>query len=479
MSAGPTGSDGAGRAAGTGTEPAGDTAAAPAGRAPDSAAAPTPPLGRNYWRLFTSSALTNFGDGLMSVAVVWLATALTRDPLWITVVGLASRLPWLLFSLPAGVITDRYDRRYLVAAMDVVRFAAVGAFAVVLLVHQQGLPTPAELAAGAPEPDQSTLLLIALTALAVILGFAEVLRDNTAQTLLPSVVDQRLLEKANGRMWGAETALNNFVGPPLAGFLVALAITVPFGANAVFLGISAVLIAGLSGSFRPRGGPNGPRGRISWRAEIGAGLSCLWRHRLLRSLALLLGASNFAGAIPMVLFVLFAQDVLGLFEGWHFGLLLTGMATGAIAGSLVAERIVARLTEGRCLLLALVTFAVGYGATGLLSSAPVVWLMSVLIGLAIVTWNVITVSLRQRIIPDHLLGRVNSVYRFFGWGTISVGTLLGGLLVTWLEPAVGREWALRFPFLLAAALSALLVPYAWTRVNNTAIQQARAAAIDP
>ena len=442
-------------------------------------ARPLPPLGANYWKLFTSSALTNLGDGLMSVAVVWLATALTRDPLWIAVVGLASRLPWLVFSLPAGVLTDRYDRRYLVAAMDVVRFAAIGVFTVALLVHREGLPTPQELAAGAPEPEQATTLLAALTLLALILGFAEVLRDNSTQTLLPSVVDQRLLEKANGRMWGAELALNNFVGPPLAGFLVAVAITIPFGANAAFLALSAALVGTLSGSFRPRGSLSEQRGRIEWRGEISAGFSWLWRHRLLRALALLLGASNLASAIPMVLFVLFAQEVLGLFEGWQFGLLLTGMATGAIAGSLLAERIVGRLTEGRSLLLALVVFAAGYGTIGLLSSAPWVWAVSVVIGLAIVVWNVITVSLRQRIVPDHLLGRVNAVYRFFGWGTISLGTLLGGALVNWLEPALGRQWALRVPFLLAALIGALLVPYAWGRVNNDVIQQAKAAAIIP
>src|SRR5699024_6188251 len=156
-------------------------------------------LGRNYWKLFSASAMTNLGDGLMSVAVVWLASSLTREALWISIVGVASRLPWLVFSLPAGVITDRFDRRRIVATMDVARFVVIATFAVVLLRTQSGLPTPAELAAGAPEPTHSTLLLAGLTAMALLLGFAEVLRDNTAQTLMPSVVDKRLLEKANGR----------------------------------------------------------------------------------------------------------------------------------------------------------------------------------------------------------------------------------------------------------------------------------------
>jgi MFS family permease len=117
-------------------------------------------LGANYWKLFTASTMTNLGDGLMMVAVVWLASAITRDPTLIAVVGLASRLPWLLFSLPAGVITDRYDRRLLVAWMDVLRVAVIGGFAVVVLLHQNGLPTPEELASGtAPAPDNAGLLL--------------------------------------------------------------------------------------------------------------------------------------------------------------------------------------------------------------------------------------------------------------------------------------------------------------------------------
>lgn len=121
------------------------------------------PLGANYWKLFTASTLTNLGDGLMSVAVVWLASAITRDPTLIALVGLASRLPWLIFSLPAGVITDRFDRRLLVGWMDALRVLVIACFAVLVLLHQDGLPTPEQLAAGtAPAPDNGGLLLGAL-----------------------------------------------------------------------------------------------------------------------------------------------------------------------------------------------------------------------------------------------------------------------------------------------------------------------------
>lgn len=459
------------------TAATGPAAAEPPGGA--QAPSPTAPLrlGRNYWKLLSASTLTNLGDGLMGVAIVWLASALTRDPLLLTLIGLASRLPWLLFSLPAGVISDRYDRRSLVAWMDVVRFAAIAAFAVLLWFNQDGLPSPEALAAGDAEPPTGAFALMAgLCVMTLVLGCAEVLRDNTAQTLMPSVVDKRLLEKANGRMWGAETAMNNFVGPPLAGILIALAIAIPFGVNALFLAIGACLIFSLRGSFTPAG-PERTR-RINWRAEIGEGFGWLWRHSLLRTLAILLGASNFAGTIPMVLFVLFAQEILGLFDGWQFGLLLTGFATGGIAGSLVSERIVGWLGESKVLYTSLAGMSLGYLAMGLTSSALLVWAMAVLNGVLIVSWNVVTVSLRQRIIPDRLLGRVNSVYRFFGWGTLSIGTLVGGSLVAVLEPAIGREWALRAPFVLSCVLGLLIVWYAAGRISTPIIAAAKAVAQD-
>lgn len=430
-------------------------------------------LGANYWKLFTASTMTNLGDGLMAVAVVWLASAITRDPTMIAVVGLASRLPWLLFSLPAGVITDRYDRRLLVAWMDVLRVLVIGGFAVVVLLH--ALPTPEELASGTvPPPDNAGLLLVLLALASFLIGFAEVVRDNAAQTLMASVVDKDHLEKANGRLWGAETAMNQFVGPPLGGIIVAVALAVPFFINAGLLAVGAALIFALAGTFRPRGQTSS--GRIRWRAEMGEGFRWLWNHRLLRTLALLLGAMNMMSSLALVLLVLFAQEVLGLFEGWQFGAVTTGFAVGAVVGSLVADRIAKRLSLGTSLVVSIIGMGAGFVIMGLSSWAVVVWLVGVVSGVFIVLWNVITVSLRQRIIPDHLLGRVNSVYRFFGWGTISIGTLLGGVLVSLGEPVLGREWALRMPFLLAGAVHLVLLLLALPRLTTPAIEAAQAAA---
>ena len=141
---------------------------------------------RNYRLLFAAGALTNLGDGMVALALPWLATMLTRDPVAIAAVAAAGRLPWLIFAVPAGVIVDRTDRRKLIARADLLRAALVGAILVLALSG----------------PSSAAVWLLA--GLAFLLGAAEVLRDNAAQTMLPSIVRHDDLEAANGQLWSAE-----------------------------------------------------------------------------------------------------------------------------------------------------------------------------------------------------------------------------------------------------------------------------------
>jgi MFS family permease len=435
------------------------------------------PLGANYRKLFGSAVAANLGDGMMSIAMVWLASAITRDALLIALVGVAGRIPWLIFSLPAGVISDRFDRRKLVAWMDVVQFVVVTVLGLLVLRYQSELPTPEQLAAGAAEPAGGPALLVTLGVASLLLGCAEVLRDNTAQTLMPAVVDKSQLEKANGRMWAAETTMNSFVGPPLAGVLMAIGLALPFLINAGLLAVSAAMVFALAGTFTAKASVERSR-RIDWRGEIAEGFGWLWNHRLIRTLAILLGLLNMLSNVALVNGVLYVQDVLGLFEGWQFGLITTGFAIGAVVGSLVGDRVSARLSPGITLIVSIAGMGCALVAMGLAPWAPVFWLCAVAEGVFVVLWNVITVSLRQRLIPDHLLGRVNSVYRFFGWGTIAIGTVLGGALVNLGEPFVGREWALRGVFLLAGVAHLGLIAFAASRVGTDQIRAAEAAAAE-
>lgn len=432
-------------------------------------------LGSRYWKLWTASVVSNLGDGISTIAYPWLASAVTRNPVHIAAVAVVTRLPWLLFSLPAGVITDRVDRRKLAASMDVVRFLATLAVAFVVLAVQPDLANPDDVAAGlADVPANASLLLGVIYVAALLLGTAEVLRDNSAQTLMPSVVEKEHLEVANGRLWGAEMVMNSFVGPPVAGILIAAAFSLPFFVDAGTFAIAAALVFLIAGDFSPKG-TSEHGGSTSFWGEMKTGVAWLWGHQLFRPMAIALGVLNGSMMMSLATFVLFAQEILSL-DATGFGLLTTGVAAGGVLGSLIAHRVTGRLGQGATLMLTILGSAAASVVSGLTSSFWVFWTMGLFGSFVGVAWNVITVSLRQSLIPDYLLGRVNSVYRFLGWGMMPVGSLIGGLLVAVVEPSFGREWALRMPWLVAAATTLALFAYALPRLNSSKIDEAKAAA---
>ncbi len=433
-------------------------------------------LGINYWRLWTASVVSNLGDGVSVIAYPWLASALTRSPIHIAAVAVVTRLPWLLFSLPAGVITDRVDRRRLVAWMDVFRFLFTLGVAIAVLLTQDQLSTPEEIAAGiATPPDIAGLLLVLVYLAALLLGTAEVFRDNSAQTLLPSIVDKDHLEVANGRMWGAEMVMNSFIGPPLAGILIAVSFALPFFVDAGSFAVAAALVFLITGEFRPKRDDDPAANKTSFWADMKEGMGWLWGHPLFRPMAIALGVLNGTMMMTVAIYVLFAQEILEL-DATRFGLLTTGMAVGGVIGAFTGHRITARLGQGMSLFTTIIVNAVAILFSGLTSSFWVFWAMGLLGSLTGTLWNVITVSLRQSLIPDQILGRVNSVYRFIGWGMMPIGSALGGLVVALLEPSLGREWALRAPFIIAAIITMGLFLYALPRLNTTRIEEARGRA---
>ena len=197
-------------------------------------------LGANYRKLYTATALSNIGDGMSTVAYPWLASAITRNPLLVALVAAVQRLPWLVFTLPAGVITDRVDRKRAMVSMDALRgvFTLIVAFAV--LNEQGGLPAPEEVESVVRTRTGLYLLLLLAT---LLLGTAEVLRDNCGQTFMPSLVAPEHLEKANGRLWSIESAANTFIGPPVGSLLLLVAFSVPFFVDSVTFFAAAALVA--------------------------------------------------------------------------------------------------------------------------------------------------------------------------------------------------------------------------------------------
>jgi MFS family permease len=402
-------------------------------------------LGPSFWKLWSASALSNLADGLVKVALPLVAVTLTNSPTLVAGVTLAVTLPWLLFALPAGALVDRVDRRIAMVRADVVRAAAVAVLAVTTVL---GL-------------ESSAAAIWALYAVALLLGTAETVYDTSAQSMLPQVVPRDRLAHANGRLIAAELTANEFVGPPLGGLLVAAGIAAAFATPATLWAAAVGTLLLLRGNFAaPR--PEEPR---TVRADVAEGLRYLWRHRLLRTLATMTGLFNLATNATFAVFVLYAvgpDSAMGLTEV-AYGLLFATLAAGSLIGALLADPIIRRLGRSRSLLVGILGGVATVGIPAL-TTIPLAIAAAFLVGgLTNALWNVVAVSLRQRITPDRILGRINSSYRLVAWGTRPLGAAAGGLL--------GELLGLRAVFATAAALI-LATLIGMTQVTDAAISTA-------
>lgn len=406
-----------------------------------------------FSRFVLASGLTNLGDGIATLAWAWLASLLTRDPLLIALVPVALRLPWFLFALPAGIVTDRVDRRRLILSMDLLRAAAFALAATTLWAALPLAPPPGRGVAEAPL--FATILAVALT-----VGIAEVFRDNAAQTMLPAIVPHERLERANGRLWSVELVGNALIGPPLGAMLIAAFLPFPFAFNAAAFALAVVLVASLQGRFQPQ-----PKAARNWRRELGEAAWFLRDAPLLRLLAGITGLWNLLFQMVMIALVLHAQENLGL-GARSYGLVLAAGAVGGIAGGFLSEPIVRRLGPARSAQWALAASPPAFLAMALAPGPVTLGLVLAVFEFFGLLWNTVSVSYRQRAIPDALLGRVNSLYRLLAWGMMPVGLLLSGVIVRGAETVAPRDQALTVPF-LAATLGALaLAALGWRALGR-------------
>lgn len=366
-------------------------------------------MGASYWRLWTSSGLSNLADGIFKIALPLLAIQFTQSPTLIAGLSVAVTLPWLLFALTAGALADRLDRRRLMLWANISRALLPAVLVLVILL------------------DLGSLW--ALYCVALLVGVAETLYDSSAQSILPQIVRRDQLSRANGRLYAVELTTNQFIGPPLGGLLVAVGVVAGFAMPAALWLAAVGSLLLVPGSFRQE-----REVKTTLRFDIAEGLRFLWKQKVLRTLAVMTGVSNFASNGAFAVLVLFAvgpASPMGLSEV-GFGILLTTGALGGLVGSFVSERMEAALGRSRALALAVVGIALFVGAPALTANPYVLGVLFFLGGVMVVLWNVITVSLRQRIAPDRLLGRVNSAYRLLAWGSMPLGAAAGGLLAQWL-----------------------------------------------
>ncbi|RMB01917.1 MFS transporter [Eilatimonas milleporae] len=399
-------------------------------------------------RAFTGFAgavgLANTADGIAVLAWAWTASLLTRDPVLIGLLPAALRVPWVLFALPSGILADRADRRRLIVACDLLRTVGYGlAGAAILFSLPLGDP-------GADGPANRGLYGV-LVGLGCLIGCAEVARDNAAQAMLPSIVPPHRLEWANGWLASLETVGNSMLGPAAGAVLIALFLPLPFFAVAAAFLCAALVTASLSGRFRAGG-----RCRASWRADPGAGVRFVARQPTLRVLVLNTGFWTFFAEMALIALILHVQENLNA-GATTYGLILAAGATGGIAVSPLLKRFRAAalaqwMTMASAPLFLLIAFAPDAVAV-----AGVMFVFH-LIG---VVWNALSISYRQRVVPDDIRGRVNSVYRLFAWGMMPLGLLASGHIVNWGERYLTRHSALTLPFLVAAFGIALVAILSW------------------
>ncbi len=334
-----------------------------------------------------------------------MAVSLTTSPALIAGVAIAGRLPWLVFVLIAGALADRLDRRITMRNVQLLRVAVVGLMVGLALAGQLSLP----------------VLYVA----AFVLGVGETLFDTAAQSIMPNIVTREQLSLANGRLYAIEMIMNQFVGPPLGGLL--MAVSVPLALTGSVLGylLAAIGLAVMVGSFRAA--PDAPR--ASMLADIREGLGYLLHHRVLRALAVMVAVDNLITSAVLAVFVLFALDSVHMdLDGFGYGVLMTGIAAGAIVGAISEPALERRLGRSNVLFLTVIGTSASMLVPALTGNPVAVFVALAIAGVMMMWWNVVTVSLRQRITPDHLLGRVNASYRLFAWGAMPIGALLGGLI---------------------------------------------------
>jgi MFS family permease len=360
-------------------------------------------LGGNYWRMYASSATSNLADGIGRTVLPLLAASYTHDPVLVAGLMTFAFLPWLLFALPSGALVDRVDRRYAMSAANAVRALSMGGLAALIALH-----------AGS---------VAALYAVAFLLGTAETVYDSATRALLPQVVARRDLDRANSLLTVEETLGQNFVGSPAGSALFALAVTLPLVLNAAGFAVAALLILAVRGAYRPA-----RTAAVSTvRHDVAEGVRWLARHRLLRGLSLISAATAVTQSMTTGVLVLYVLDVLGLPAG-SFGFVVLTAGVGALLGAVVTPALARRFGRGPMLTGGAVLSAVTVGLMGIVHQVVVACVLFALGAAGIMVWNVLTMSLRQALIPQEMFGRVQGAYRTLVWGGIAFGSLVGGVV---------------------------------------------------
>ena len=403
-------------------------------------------LGRDFRWLWAAATSTNLGDGILVAAGPLLMTALTREPFIVALAAVVGYLPWVVFGLPAGAIIDRVDRRRLTIAVNLLRGVVLATLAV-------------SVATG-------TVNVVILLAAIFLIATAETFADNASGALLASAVPKAHLGVANSRLSGAGILANQLAGPPIGALLFGIGMAVPFAADAVCAVAGAVLVSRVATTST--GLPHEAQERRHIRHEIADGVRWLWHHPPLRALALTMLFFNVTFHAALAVYVLLAQERLGLDEV-GYGLLITAGAIGGLIGSAAYPSLERRFALATLMRVGLTLETATHLIFAVTTSPMVAAVTMVLFGIHEVVWGTTSTTVRQRAVPSAMLGRVTGVYMLAGVGGAAVGAIVGGL--------IAQRYGITAPFWFGFFGSALLLVLIWRTLDD--IAHAPSAADEP
>nr|WP_240972395.1 MFS transporter [Nonomuraea sp. FMUSA5-5] len=389
-------------------------------------------LGTGFRWLLASSWLTNLGDGLAAAAGPLLIATLTRDPLMISLAALVGWAPPLLFSLYAGVLSDRHNRRTIVLVANVARALVLAALVALTAT--------------------GTLTVATALAALTLRSVAEVFADNATATLTPMMVERDDLSLANARLGTGFITLNQLAGPPIGAALFGLGMVWPFASQLLLVAAGIVLVSRIT--LPPHGRQAGDPKPDTLR-ELIAGFRWTLRHAAVRTLALTILIFNFTFGAAWSVLVLYTQDQLGL-GAIGYGLMATIEGIGGLIGTALYGTITRRLSLGALMRIGLIIETLTHLGLALTHTPWVAGGIFLVFGAHAFIWGTTSVTIRQRAVPRELQGRVGSVNTICVYAGLVVGSLIGGMLAT--------RFGVAAPFWFAFAGSAVFVVVLWRQL---------------
>jgi MFS family permease len=374
------------------------------------AKAPDPPRSlvhnRAFMTLWSGQSVSVFGTQISQFALPWLVLDLSTSAASIGILNAISFLPYLIFALPAGVIADRWNRKTIMLVCDAARGLIIASIPIAYFA--------------------GWLTLWQLFAVGALLRLFTIFFDVGYMACLPNLVEKPLLPDANGKLEMTRSAAE-LSGQPLAGALVtaltAAGTMVIDAFSYVISFISLLLIRTPFAAVRVQ------REEGTFWQRMGEGLRFVWQNRLVRALTVATLSGNLANGAVLAVLVYRARVELH-FNAVETGIFMASTAIGQFLAAIVVGRMAKRFPLGRQIFLSALVqpiFPLIFALTGnivLMTAAGILW------GGAVTFLNVPMISLRQSVIPDHLLGRASATIRMFAWCMIPVGAIGGGFLAS-------------------------------------------------